>query len=86
MSNRPGIYGHLSDFNETWYICSMYGSYYPYKFLAWYASWFLFYDHKYFEYFMKILSICTYEIVCNFVKHQYFKIKFSLTEDSWLTI
>jgi len=39
------------------------------KILASYASWFLIYDHKYFEYFMKILSISIYKIDCNFVLH-----------------
>jgi len=47
----------------------LYESYYPYKILVPYTSWFLIYDHKYFEYFVKVYSISIYTTNCNFVLH-----------------
>jgi len=46
------------------------------------ASWYLIYDYKCFEYFVKICSISIYKTDRNFVP--YFKTNFSLIEDYWL--
>jgi len=39
------------------------------KILVPYTSWFLIYDHKYFEYFVKICSISIYKTNWNFALH-----------------
>jgi len=31
MSNQQGILGHLSDFDETWCVCSTDGAHYPHQ-------------------------------------------------------
>ena len=33
-SNQQGILGHLSDFDETYYVCSTYGAHHPYQLLT----------------------------------------------------
>ena len=35
------------------FVVRTYGAYHSYQFLAPYTTWFLIYDHKYFDYFMK---------------------------------
>ena len=31
ISNKQGILGHLSDFDETYCVCSTYGAHHPYQ-------------------------------------------------------
>ena len=38
LSNQQGILGHLSDFDETWCVCSTYGAHHPYQLLAPYTT------------------------------------------------
>ena len=38
VSNQQGILGHLSDFDETWCVCSIYGAHHPYQLLTTYIT------------------------------------------------
>ena len=38
VSNQQGILGHLSDFDETWCVCSTYGAHHSYQLLTTYIT------------------------------------------------
>ena len=38
MSTQQGILGHLSDFDETYYVCSTYGAHHPDPCASWAAQ------------------------------------------------
>jgi len=75
MPNHRKIVRTPSDFDETWCVCSAYGAYHSCQFLAPYTTWFLIYDHKYFEYFIKNWSDVGYKINHNSSLCYYFKTK-----------